>query len=60
MTIDVRVGETPILLDQEIVRKAVKKLEENNQFDSLRELIDNLLQDWVRGKIIVTGSTRKP
>jgi len=46
--INVQVGETPILLNEEIVRRAVKKLETVSEFNSLRELIDNLLLTWVR------------
>jgi len=45
--INVQVGETPILLDEEIVRRATKKLETVQEFNSLRELIDYLLLTWV-------------
>jgi hypothetical protein len=37
-----------LALDPEIVRKTQKKLEETGEFDCLRELIDCLLEKWLK------------
>jgi len=37
-----------LALNPEIVRKAMKKLKETEEFDCLRELIDYLLEKWLK------------
>ena len=37
-----------LALNPKIVRKVLKKLEETEEFDCLRELIDCLLEKWLK------------
>jgi len=43
-----------LALNPEIVRKVLKKLEETPEFDCLRELIDYLLEKWLKEKVKTT------